>query len=164
MGNKEIKSKEEKDLLLSDLCARLPYGVKGMVKTTDGNGKEIKDDGVINSVFINEHGKVYICIDGVEYELEDVKSYLRPMSSMTEEEKNELRNLLWFGYPSDDYDNNSHRGIEIKQCLYDDERHSIYDFDDFRAFQTFLLKNHIDYRGLIPMGLALPAKEGMYND
>jgi hypothetical protein len=77
---------QEKQLLLQDLCARLPYGVKGKVETTDGNGKEIKDEGVINSVFINEHGAAYICIEGMEYELDDVKPYLRPMSSMTDEE------------------------------------------------------------------------------
>lgn len=74
-----------------------------------------------------------------------------------------MRNLLWFGYPSDDYDNYSHRGIEVRQCLYDDERYSTYDFDDFRALQNFLLKNHFDFRGLIPMCLALEAPEGMYN-
>lgn len=85
-------TQEEKQLLLKDLCARLPYKVNGMVETTDGNGKEIKDEGVLNSVFINEYGKAYICIEGMEYELDDAKPYLRPMSSMTEEEYRE------FGY------------------------------------------------------------------
>ena len=64
---------------------------------------------------------------------------------------------------TDDYDNYSHRGIEIKMCLYDDEEKSEYDFEDFELLEDFLLKNHLDYRGLIPMGLALPATEEMYN-
>ena len=98
---------EDKQLLLKVLCAMLPYGLKGKVKTTDGNGQEIKDEGVINSVFINEHGKAYICIDGIEYELEDVKPYLRPMSSMMQGEWEEMTGLIWqYGRVNRNLDNN----------------------------------------------------------
>ncbi len=138
-------TQEDKQILLVDLCARLPYGV--MVKHRNRN-TPVKCD--------------LDCHPNID-DLENTKPYLRPMSSMTEEEKNELRNTLWFGYPSDDNDKYSHRGIEVKQCLYDDEKHSTYDFDDFIVLQNFLLKNHFDYRGLIEMGLALEAPEGMYN-
>ena len=146
-------TQEEKNLVVKDLCARLPYGLilqigygiaKGIVKYKD----EIMGPTLLLDIMTSEYSHV--------------KPYLRPMSNMTEEEKNELRNLLWFGYPSDDYDNNSHRGIEVKQCLYDDERYSTYDFDDFRVLQTFLLKNHFDYCGLIEKGLALEAPKNMY--
>ena len=140
-------TQEEKQLLLKDLCERLPYGVK------------IAKDNVIYP--LTALGYVELAISE-RISIEEVRPYLRPISSMTEEEKNELRNLLWFGYPSDDYDNYSHRGIEIKTCLYDDEEKSEYDFEDFELLKDFLLKNHLDYHGLIPMGLALPATEEIY--
>ena len=139
-------------MLLKDLCARLPYGVKGKVETTDGNGKEIKDEGVINSVFINEHGAAYICIEGMEYELDDVKPYLRPMGSMTEEEKCQFRDFVdW------DYDCNW-KANTLEELLNGNRIISRYVFELF----DWLNACHFDYRGLIPMGLALEAPEGMY--
>jgi hypothetical protein len=129
-------TQEEKQLLLKALCGYLPYGVKVNVETTDSNGNEIKDEGVLNSVFIDEYGMVYICIDGCEYELDDVKPYLRTMSSMTEDEKGQY-NI-------------------IKCSICPD------DADDYAGFVDWLNEHHLDYRELIPMGLALPAKEGMY--
>ena len=137
---------EEKDLLLKDLCARLPYRVKGKVEAIDGNGKEIEDDGVLNSVFINEHGAAYICIEGMEYELDDVKPYLRPMSSMTESEMEELREFR--------------SGIVWKKNILRDDVLDIYYRHDAL---DWLLKHHFDTRGLIEMGLALEAPEGMYD-
>lgn len=130
-------TQEEKELLLKDLCERLPYKVKGMVETTDGNGKEIKDEGVLNSVFINEYGKAYICIEGMEYELDDFKPYLRMLSRMTKKEKKE----------------------------YDKLRMSFYkNAKDASIVLIDLLKaHHFDYHGLIEKGLALEAPEGMYN-
>ncbi len=65
-----------------------------------------------------------------------IRPYLRPMSSMTEEEKKELNNVLEFQYYSDD------------SCMCEST--------------DWLNAHQFDYRGLIPMGLALEAKEGMY--
>ena len=65
-----------------------------------------------------------------------IKPYLRPMSSMTEEEKKEERKL-W----------------DIVTTTRND-LHYLY--------TDFLVSHHFDYRGLIPMGLALEAPEGMY--
>ena len=64
------------------------------------------------------------------------KPYLRPMSSMTEEEKKELNNVLEFQYYSDD------------SCMCEST--------------DWLNAHHFDYRGLIERGLALEAPEGMY--
>ena len=140
-------TQEEKDLLKMAICEMLPYVVKGKMETTDGNGKEIKDDGVINSVFINEHGKAYICIEDMEYELDDVRPYLRHMSSMTKEEIEELRELcggiVW-----------------TKDILHDKVLNIYYRHDAL----DWLLKHHFDTRGLIEMGLALEAPEEMYKE
>lgn len=134
-------TREEKQLLLKALCGYLPYGVKVNVETTDSNGNEIKDEGVLNSVFIDEYGMVYICIDGCEYELDDVKPYLRTMSSMTEEERAEYFTL-------------KHRDK--------DRVDNIILISEASALMDWLHKKGFDYYGFIPLGLALPAKEGMY--
>ena len=139
--------KEQKKLLLDDLCARLSYSVKGTVKTTDGNGQEITDDGIINSAFINEHGKAYICIESAEYELEDVKPYLRPMSSMTEEEKTQVQ-----------------RFMDIVTDENYGDGYSPSAWDAMNDFVQYCDSHHLDHRGLIFRGLALEAPEGMYND
>lgn len=134
-------TKEDKELpsKVKDICTRLSYGVKGKVETTDGNGKEIKDDGVLNGVFIDEYGTVYICIEGMEYELDDVRPYLRPMESMTDEEAEEYNYLV---------DELSEYG-----CRPEQSADKMVDWLDKKMF---------DHRGLIPEGLALPAPEGMY--
>lgn len=142
---------EEKQLLLKDICARLPYGVKGKVETCDGNGLEITDEGVLNSVFINEHGKAYICIDGVEYELEDVKPYLRPISSMTDEEWRKMHNCC-----------NAILMGDKRICIEKSKFGSFSELQDAYTSIDWLNAHHFDYRGLIEKGLALPAPEGMY--
>lgn len=160
---------EEKQLLLKDLCARLPYNVRGAVKTTDSNGQEITDDGIINSAFINEHGKAYICIEGMEYELENVKPYLRPMSSMTDKEVNELKMIC------DEEDLRDECGDVVGtiygMTLLYGKVEDVYPYNlkikispnINYAVSDYLNSHHFDYRGLIEKGLALEAPEGMYN-
>lgn len=124
-------TQEEKELLMKDLCARLPYGVmmKGVNEdfelSTSAPPKRLSY--VLNSA--------------------DFKPYLRPMSSMTEEEFDKVcsMNIL------------SHEELEdrINYSMF----LSNYTIETFDLFNS----NHLDYRGLIPMGLALPATEGMYN-
>lgn len=111
-------TQEEKDLLLRDLCARLPYGVR-----------------------VNYGG-----YEGCDYKLtlttlqdfptEDVKPYLRPMSSMTEEEWRECVNLGIGDEFEDSY--GEHRHLLPSHRLYD-----------------WLNAHHFDYRGLIEKGLAI---------
>ena len=117
--------REDKDLLLKDLCARLPYGVKieltwwimgerTCINTT------IEPD-VIEQLLNDEYGDT------------EIKPYLRPMSSMTEEEKEEYHS-------------------------YCDNYYGIY--FDTAASIDWLNKNHFDYRGLIERGLAIAVTEG----
>ena len=123
-------TQEEKELLLKDLCARLCYGVKFGI----GLGKLGKYDLVeINT----KKGKVLFG-HGLYTDLETCKPYLRPMSSMTDEERKEER-LLW--------------DIVTKTR---NDLHYLY--------TDFLLSHHFDYRGLIEKGLALEAPEDMYNN
>jgi len=121
---------EEKQLLLIDLSARLPYGVKVRVTLPWANDVEFASDIKIR--------RLNASILDVVLDNDDpaVKPYLRPMSSMTEEERREYE-----------------KTFEMFDLLY------------LKTWRTYdwLNENHFDYRGLIPMGLALPAEEGMYD-
>ena len=126
---------EDKELLLKDICSRLPYGVK--VQTTYINPKsgERKDIGIDVLTIV----EISMLIDGIE----EHKPYLFPMSSMTEEQKKEYESLCIkeTSEYSDLY------GIIFAKDHYYDTVESI----------DYLYKNHIDVRGLIPMGLAIDA-------
>ena len=131
-------TQKEKQLLLRDLCARLPYGVN--CKMVDDEGEEIVD--ALTGTIIEAFDKGIIT---------DIKPYLRPMSSMTEEEENE-----WRGFNIDpllESVGKPHTRIEDLMLI----AKSQYDPLDW------LNAHHFDYRGLIPMGLALEAPEGMYS-
>jgi hypothetical protein len=137
-------TQEEKDLLLKDLCARLPYGVKVayLASTYDVDYIESKFDEI-------KLENLDCTID-----LGNVKPYLRPMSSMTEEEKEEMHKLLSpKGTAQYDID-----GIRTPMSHYGD--FIPYKFMD--DILQYLNKHHFDYRGLIEKGLALEAPEGMY--
>ena len=121
-------TREDRELLLKDLGGRLPYGVK------------------ILDVPANVVGKVFLIstTDTVQYETADdvgiqtlynIKPYLRPMSSMTEEEQRTLDSMC--------------NGVEMVSRLS-----GLKMFD--KAF-NWLKENHFDYRGLIDEGLAIDA-------
>lgn len=119
-------TQEEKELLLSDICARLPYGVIVNCNREDEMLFAVTERGFLE---VNDR-----------FLLEDCKPYLRPMSSMTEEENVEYLKTL--------------RVIQ-------DEYLTPHWCDTLSTFD-WLNAHHFDYRGLIPMGLALEAPEGMY--
>ena len=80
-------TKEDKELLLKDLCARLPYHVKCKIWIKDGTTEE----GFLDL----EHNYGNVLQDAFYYDkIKDIKPYLRPMSSMTDAEKKELWELL----------------------------------------------------------------------
>jgi len=71
---------EDKELILKDLCARLPYNCRVFYEYVDDlDGKTYGYSLTLNTW----------CIDELEAKKATIKPYLRPMSSMTEEEKNE---------------------------------------------------------------------------
>ena len=144
-------TQEDKDLLLKDLSARLHYNIYVYFKTRY-RCNAITDvlDGAIYT-YIETH----LLEDDDENEIDIIKPYLRPMSSMTEEEKEELSHLL----PKD-------WSVEIDKLnnFYFDMSPSIFmEIDVFLNIIDWLNAHHFDYRGLIEKGLALEAPEGMYN-
>ncbi len=130
---------EEKDLLLKDLCARLPY--------------RFVEIPIPKSNVIYPMTGINIALGYVElavYErilIEDARPYLRPMSSMTEGEMEELKKL-------------SSGVVWRKDILHDIVLDIWYNTDSI----DWLNKNMFDYSGLISMGLALEAPEDMYKD
>ena len=80
-------TQEEKQLLFKDLSTRLPYHVKVKVWLKDGTTEE----GVLDL----QHNYADVLQDAFYYsKIKGIKPYLRPMSSMTEEERNKYRNCL----------------------------------------------------------------------
>ncbi len=74
-------TKEDKELLVKDLCAKLPYGVKVAVNDDCAyNGKIISG--------ITKGGLIYI--NPFSYKVDQIKPYLFPMSAVTKEQVNEL--------------------------------------------------------------------------
>ena len=129
-------TQEDKDILLKDLCARLPYGVKGLV-TFNGNlfmtQIQVEDrtiDGKLYDRFAEFQDSWY---DNVT-----IKPYLFSLSSMTDAQEAELDKYL-------DMDSKS---------LIDGYKNGLRCAHPYFNVQDWYNKNHFDYRGLIPMGLA----------
>ena len=136
-------TQEEKQLLLQDLCGRLPYGVKATTKSAVWN-ECYKIEGYKNHRFYLEC-PVYGEGDD-EWMIESIIPFLRPISSMTEEEREEYRKFSYYG------------AIGIRN----------EDFTDTIAVPSFekidyLNSHHFDYKGLIEKGLAMEAPEDMYS-
>ena len=124
-----MTQEEEKKLLLKDLCARLPYGVRYRHFTWNDKYGETYIAAQIYS--INTDGYVKNCYDDETVYIDNVRLYLLPLSSMTEEQKKEYQYIT-------------------ERWMYDSS-YSISDSTDW------LNKNHFDYRGLIKKGLAIDA-------
>lgn len=137
-------TQEEKQLLLRDLCARLPYEVQCHIKHIYHLSDWIDEGDVILTGFrqdeFTKETEPLFCNPGgnpkIVFPIDSVKPYLRPMSSMTEDEKKTLNNILEYQYYSDD------------SCMCE--------------AGDYLNAHHFDYRGLIEKGLALEAPEDMY--
>ena len=126
-------TQEEKDLLLKDISTRLPYGLKVCCINLSDEMPKVWDLIGIPALHLADilvEGSHRFAAVNIE---ESIRPYLRPMSSMTEEEKNI-------------YEYNRNSNVEVvRMALFD-----------------WLNEHHLDYRGLIEKGLALEAPEGMY--
>lgn len=133
-------TQENEELLLKDLCARLPYDVKIHAKCFDPDtNTEIEKVGVLSMIdtdtivaFTTDDTNCYIYVT-----IHEIKPYLFPLSSMTNEQEKEFNQLL-----------------ELELKAISDEINQA----QVTAFEIdFYNKHHFDWRGLIPIGLALDA-------
>ena len=138
-------TQEEKELLFKDLCARTPYGVivRNIRLDFDGYVMSPANYQPICVLTYDLHGAEDQGISPIE----DIRPYLRPMSSMTEEEKENLQSLH-------DIISNENYGDGYSPSAWD----AITEWEDYCN------SRHLDYRGLIKKGLALEAPEDMYKN
>ena len=141
-------TKEDKKLLLKDLSARLSYGV--MCQVDDGAAG--LNDGKLIEIDIS---KELVRFD-VDYYwdayIDDVKPYLRPMSSMTDEELIEFLEIRGKNINSEELRTFREGETAIVSILPLYSKHI-----------DWLNAHHFDYRGLIEKGLALEAPKKVYN-
>ena len=89
-------TQEDKELLLKDLCTRLPYGVKVKVLNEDILSQDSEEGFIVGKENANDDCFVIQCSsDSYVLFYNDFKPYLRPMSSMTEEEKKECLKITF---------------------------------------------------------------------
>ena len=146
--------KEEKELLIKDLCGRLPYAVH-IEHTTSGVIGALHDMKVY-PCYKGDDIDDYICVidlfgDQDYIDIEHIKPYLFPLSSMTEEQKEEYQGIV--DYISAVDTDNWAEGEFVYVNRYIDRR------NNFEKLLHFYNKHHLDYRGLIPKGLAIDATE-----
>ena len=138
-------AQEEKSLLFKDLCTRIPYHVRVKVWLKDGTTEEGSLD--------LQHNYSDVLRDAFYYnKIVDIKPYLRPMSSMTEEEFVEYHHIK---YNKVTYRDNW-KYIDVGKY----HNVGIIPIDEYL---DWLNAHHFDYRGLIEKGLAIEAPEGMYS-
>ena len=127
-------TQEDKLLLLTDLCGRMPFGVV----CTD---TYLNVTGTLSAIGLNYDMGVLDKDDGEDESvyIPNCKPYLFPLESMTEEQKNEYHYIV--NYISSDDTENWKEG----EFVY---------VDQFSQLMRFYHINHLDYMGLIPKGLA----------
>ena len=122
-------TKEDKELLLKDLCARLPYEVILSVTL-----KDKYDEIVTRDIQLSDGNLTYITRPS---HWREYKPYLRPMSSMTEEEKIEYGDRCYF----------------TLDCISGNQQYY------FNELYDWLNAHHFDFMGLIPKNLAIEVTE-----
>ena len=133
MNEKDYKlSPEDRKLLAKDLYQRLGTGT--LVQDMYHENNRPTPIWLVDTLT----EEVRLFADEPWQPIESVRPYLRPMSSMTEEEKKEYHRACIIEYDNGRIINKTGKNVD------------------------WLIERKFDYRGLIPKGLALEAKEGMY--
>lgn len=133
-------TREDKEIIFKELCARLPYHVKCKIWLKDGTTEE----GLLDL----QHNYGNVLQDAFYYnKIKDIKPYLFPFSSITEEQLFEVQEIL------------GKNEIEIGDgflSIIDSGRNTITYLEILAVLEWFY-KNHFDVNNLIPMGLAIDA-------
>lgn len=142
-------TQEEKEILIRDLCGRLPYEVKVYIKKWSKLDRKYYEgvytvesiDTSLDSIFADSESNSVEIIVG--YDNDEIKTYLFPMSSMTEEQKVIYGDLCY----------------SIIQSLAKNMQ------SELNELINWLNAHHFDYRGLIEKGLAIDATNlNIYTD
>ena len=150
-------TQEEKELIIKDICCRLPYGLVLDVNTTDWKTPQghiqLKIEGI--GILFKDMSLV---VNGSYYG-DNYRPYLRPMSSMTDEEFVYFMDIRGMNLNS----------YEIQEMMSEYFSHPnriaiVNTLGKYSHKIDWLNKNMFDYHGLIEMGLALESKEGMYSN
>ncbi len=134
-------NRAEKYLVIDDISGRIPHGV---VFKTDWGNKTLKGIQYDNANTLLYFGVCNFTNKVIETYVSEVKPYLLPMASMTEEKRK---------YISDRWGINENFNFEIDPNWGD----YYIEAEDAAGFIDWLNRNHYDYRGLIPKKLALDA-------
>ena len=137
-------TQKDKELLLKDLCSRIPYGVK-MNHIADEEICPLTLVGVAKDMITLQGGGGYTCTC-----VEDYTPYLFPLSSMTEEQWRELFEIAGYEVREEDC------GRHTEMYYYDMVGHENTLYPNCDAID-WLNAHHFDYRGLIEKGLAIDA-------
>lgn len=136
---------EDKELLLKDLSARLPFGVKcrDLVTKTDITVKGI------NALYSDDNPMIISIEGNADTYLVNIRPYLRPMNSITDEELEELHNLVC--------PNNADSSFDVDGYFTSktDCNGHLMSYTFMVTVMDFLLRHNFDFRGLIEKGLAL---------
>lgn len=127
-------TREDKQLLLKDLCMRIPYRTFVCLNPGAYNKPETY---ILTGV---DGEQVYLNVDSDPFRIDHIKPYLRPMSSMTKDER-----LVY-----------EQRHHDVGRSV------DVIDADEVVSHIDWLNARHFDYRGLIEKGLALEAPKDMY--
>ena len=144
---KRILKSEEKELLIKDLLPRIPTGL--FVDVPDEEEPKELGKVVRWRIVYGRARSLEDCLDGLI-------PYLRPLSSMTKDEQSDFKDRFdgLFQY--------FNGGIISDSRKYDDKEAVYVSEIECTKLLDWLVSHHFDFRGLIPVGLALEAKEGIY--
>ena len=149
-------TQEDKELLLRDLCGRLSYGVKAYIKNWSKLDRKYYEgvytvesiDPSLNNIFADsERSSVEVIVGYDDYE---IKPYLFPLSSMTDEQCYKF----YCSFVENEIDYNDFKKYYFDYCSWNKVLTSINDCSDIIDWFN---ENHFDYRGLIEKGLAIDA-------
>ena len=151
-------TQEDKEILIRDLCGRLPYGVKAYIKNWSKLDRKYYEgvytvesiDPSLNNIYADsERSSVNVIVGYYDYE---IKPYLLPMSSMTDEQCHKF----YCRFVENEIDYNDFKKYYFDGGSWNKVLTLISDCGDIIDWFN---KNHFDYRGLIEKGLAIDATE-----